>query len=987
MATEYSEQLKKLDEQAKKIKKTLSLSPTAYTSNVEPTSGDISAEKRYKNILNKRQAVENKSLQEKWYGEGSQSEEESSKNKEGLISKVLHGLSTPLYGVVGAAEAVLGKGTKPGLANIVENIKEKETFSNLLQKFNAPKYLSAPVGFMLDIAFDPVNWATAGTGALIPRVALGLKKGGLEVAKKGAVSSLLGKAAFTSKVIPYIGKKYSKGLAVKATKIGREYEDAMGITVSKMLEENTGRARLGEKIGNWLSQYPMGKKFVDATWSKSKKWFETAKLIDDIEGTAREGERFLTTSPGDMRRGIETIEATSLGANKLDNVVDDIFSSAPDAKRSLANIVNKNVSDGIDLATDRASLARAGSSDEVLRRLNEEYANDEVFRDAVNQMKALSSRDTGVQWFDNMIKKISEFKIKDVEVGKKFLDAYDKFIGLFKLGKVAISPPAYVNGVAGNVTMPALAGLKIYDPGFLGNVKDAFNLINGKVDQNTINLFMNSPEWSLFMKKYPGLFRKSFGFGPEFIKSKAVIDDILSQGLKSNTISENQISLVSKVLGEEQANLARIAAKKQSAAGKAVSAIAEKSKKIGGKVKKAATTRQTAEDIMAEARAAGREISAADLPTSFLTSEIYGSGAFSEWKRAIDAKAAAGSTAHKLLKAYIEKPMEFYERIDQSFKLGTAMHLTSNGVSLSELKLLSNVVPMKAADVIEYIAKDGTRKFKIKPERAVELVHEIFMNYQAMPGAVKVLRILPFLGSPFASFMYGMTTKTGKTLINNPAIFTKIQFALNDFSGTKGPLEKEKLKSKYYSWYNKGGMVKLPFFEQNPLYLNVANMIPYYSMNMFQPSERKYGKTLPDAIVQMVDRSPIMKTPEGQVMFDYFIQPLLLRESNPEGMFGQPLYPKGATPAQKAGYAIRALAETVTPGALGLAGLATPSEKILPYVPSYRWRQLGYAVRGKTPVGVTGKEPKTSRTLRALGSQFGVSTYPLNVQYKESNKK
>lgn len=39
-------------------------------------------------------------------------------------------------------------------------------------------------------------------------------------------------------------------------------------------------------------------------------------------------------------------------------------------------------------------------------------------------------------------------------------------------------------------------------------------------------------------------------------------------------------------------------------------------------------------------------------------------------------------------------------------------------------------------------------------------------------------------------------------------------------------------------------MLKLPFFQENPLYLNVANMIPYYSMNMFMPNERKYQNTL-----------------------------------------------------------------------------------------------------------------------------------------------
>lgn len=87
--------------------------------------------------------------------------------------------------------------------------------------------------------------------------------------------------------------------------------------------------------------------------------------------------------------------------------------------------------------------------------------------------------------------------------------------------------------------------------------------------------------------------------------------------------------------------------------------------------------------------------------------------------------------------------------------------------------------------------------------------------------------------------------------------------------------------------------MKLPFFKENPLYLNIANVIPYYSMNMFMPSNRRYSSSLGSNLVSALDKLPIMKDPVGQTIFDYFIQPLIIRDTMSQGQFGQPLYPSG----------------------------------------------------------------------------------------------
>jgi hypothetical protein len=185
--------------------------------------------------------------------------------------------------------------------------------------------------------------------------------------------------------------------------------------------------------------------------------------------------------------------------------------------------------------------------------------------------------------------------------------------------------------------------------------------------------------------------------------------------------------------------------------------------------------------------------------------------------------------------------------------------------------------------------------------------------------------------------------------------------------------------------------MRLPIFQDNPVYLNLANMLPYYTLNIFQDPERgrsNQEKTLGGAIARAVDMTPFFKTPEGQVMFDYFIQPLILRETNPRGMFDQPLWPKDASFAEKAFYTARGAAEPLTPGLLGYAGLATgPTVPgITEFLPNYRWRQLAYATQGKTSLGIQQKDTPMERTVSALSSITGVPYYRMKLQYSDNNK-
>jgi len=205
---------------------------------------------------------------------------------------------------------------------------------------------------------------------------------------------------------------------------------------------------------------------------------------------------------------------------------------------------------------------------------------------------------------------------------------------------------------------------------------------------------------------------------------------------------------------------------------------------------------------------------------------------------------------------------------------------------------------------------------------------------------------------------------------------------MGEVQGDKSPLEKTALQEPYYQWFNKPGMMKLPFFKDNPVYMNVANMLPYYTMNMFQPSERKFTSKASGIAASWFDKLPIFKTPEAQLMFDYFIQPVILRESQPRGMFDQPLWYRDATGLEKARTIIRDSVGTVVPPVIGFAGLVTP-ESIADYLPSFRWQQIARAKAGKTAQGVKTNEPAVQKTLRSVLSTFGVPLHELKLRNTE----
>ena len=164
----------------------------------------------------------------------------------------------------------------------------------------------------------------------------------------------------------------------------------------------------------------------------------------------------------------------------------------------------------------------------------------------------------------------------------------------------------------------------------------------------------------------------------------------------------------------------------------------------------------------------------------------------------------------------------------------------------------------------------------------------------------------------------------------------------------------------------------------------MASAIPYYSLNMFGPTQTDYGDSLRGTVATWAQKSPFMKDPVGSSVFENIILPLILGgEAQPQGQFGQPLHPTDATFVEKAAYGTRSFAEAFVPGSAAYAGLLTP-EAVAEAIPLYRWRSLARAKVGKNPIGVKTKEGKLSRTFREVLKTSGVPIQaPVQTQFTQ----
>lgn len=1013
MAENYDQRITQLEEKRTGLKTALDKSPTAMSTGADPTNADLLNETRLKSLENQLQRAKNDKLKEQWYGTEKISDNtDSSGVKPGVIGRTLDALSTPLYGIVGGVEAALGQGSKKGLANIAANIDEKDTFSDLLKRNNTPYLLAAPLGFALDVAFDPVNWATAGTAALVPRTAYGLAKGtmrggvvkGLEAAGKGAAYNLAGTGSAALGMTGFGKTGLRKTLKSAAQRYSDDFDQLTGRDLIKSstkgggigasIGENVYRVRVGDMIKNSLESIPGGDKiwrafnYSNADYIKYSKWQDTlersfgpGKALPD-EPTFAEAEEFvagipITTPEARARADALTGSPQEFDMKNLGSFQNTmpLESLPPTVNQGAVAARTQSLVDDSNFIVGNPKAVQTMDPTEQRARFYDEIAADQTDRDIMQQITDEYERPnnkTGVKFYDDAIEKVKGMKIKDVNVGAGVLDALGSFTNAFKLSKLGLSPATHFANAASGIPLWMLAGGQL-DGKLVSRFFSNLNVLTGRGSARAmLKEFEQAGEqgarWIQYMREYPETFTRVYGEAPEYFIGKGYVDQVLQSGRDAGLINAKNET---EVLGEIEKYMLWLRDQAREAGEKEAGGLMDIVKK--SKRKGASTPDQTARRMADEGMANPDTVAITGAEFNDSTWFRTKLNELSEIAAAPDASVGA-----KVLDAFLNKSMSLYGRIDQAWRLSYAQRMTLEGLTERELRTMSNVFPFRAEDVVGKINdKNGIQRFLIHPDKATELAADILFNYAAMPSAVRLLRSVPILGAPFASFMYGMALRTAQAFAYNPGSFNRINFALNAYSGEKGPTEREALKSKYYEYYNDPTMVRLPFFNEFPMYLNVANVLPYYSMNIFEPPERKYQNLLPETLAQAVDKSPFLKDPLGQMMFDYFIMPSMLRDEQPLNSFGQPLYPQDATGVEKAGYAARSFADIITPNVVAPVGLvaggAVPESAS--FLPGYRTRQMAQATQGKNTLGIEGKEDPTSRVGRAISGWLG-----LNVQ-------
>ena len=935
----------------KKYRELLQKSPTAYSPGTTPTSKDIFLQRQEFKAKKAEEMSEAQKLKEQWYTERDVGEP---KDEKGAIGRILHAMLTPGYAVTGAIESALGKGTEKGLVkNIKANIKEEGTMGDLLRSYGMNNYAAMPLGLALDIAVDPIAWLTLGTSAIVPRTVLGATRAAktgesaLKGARLGVESSLLGKAAWTGKAVSTVGKKFgvtreSRGLgrfadlqktiSERAAKTSTQYEKITGESLEKIIKHSQ-RDRIFDKISRKLEKTNFGKNIKTLFELSSGKHFRRSlKLEDEAREAAAVAGKNIGKSIDDVddilfRKGEMTAKGIETRLTSLE------VASKMKAEKAAADKLAEQIAGEIDnikhlLDGDITSLKKlSGMKDSELKDIAELVRHYKI----------------DIKGYDKNVA-----KILTGEKARKFFSAYAVYTGWFKNMKIGGNVATWANALVGNIAMTSMAGINITSSGFSKSMKAATSMMVSK-DTKYLKPFLESKSWSRIIKKYPETFEAVFGINAKTIlQGRRFIDNKIDDLMKSGKFKSSDFNAIKNAHNEAYKTYTRRF------------------------------------EVSPGLRATVR--TAAGVPEGTFFSAEFMTGPYAKFLEKIKKMGDSGNKAAALTYRAATSSMEGYNKIDQTYRVGNALNLTREGITNKELKLLANRFTLGLSDV----TKVG-EKYKLSPLKAMEISQEIYMNYAAMPGFVKAMRTLPLAGFPFVSFAYGMTALSAKTLAYNPMFYNKVSYLLHEISGQKSPLEKQALESGYYQWMQKPGMMKVPFFQENPVYLNLANMIPHYTMNILQPSERNFESRFGGQVANMLDKLPFFKTPDGQVMMDYVLLPMILQGERPQGMFGQPLWEKDAGLLKRIGYGARALGESVTPPLAGYLGLGTvagmPPEEALPAIPLYRLRQLGYATKGKSSLGIPGKEPAMERTARVMAAMSGVPYYPVKLQYQTPRKK
>lgn len=849
--------------------------------------------------------------------------------------------------------------------------------------------------------------------------ARGLKAGSPEVVEYIA-KTVNPKATWAGRVQQAVyGTK--TGIQKAALAATEDYRKITGETVDNMLDRLANRKANKIAMQSYargiIEKIPGGEKMLDLLDYNSSRWYHGALLKDKMINFSKQiglyTEKALTEDEVRvLRQNFEELQQhlPDRGSLYLENL--------KGSGKVQGDILNE-LDDVVNLSKEGTNITRAENSFDAVSRLQGEITAEDAYSNMLAAMKEFSAdKGAGVDALNKIYDKINNFKVGNAEVGKNILDKYAQFIGLFKSSKLGpLSPASMLYATVGNAAMTHLFGINMLRSDFYKNVYNSWKYLRGKTageigeiltkDISKIKGAVLSEDVRIirqFAAEFPGTFAKLFGFSMSDAWRRGVIDRAMQEGIKTGVFATEEVAITGrKEMEDIFAALQKTTFKKfnlsKETRATTYSELERNIVRARALKTKAQLTAEEAE-FMKIADQAGWLERAGEIgggPVGVGAGELN-IEPFIRLRNSVKASAETGNPFAKLLNFALDQSRE-YELIDQSYRLGLFVTLTKDGVSEKEIRhivggLGFGITPqglkITPKDFSGTIETSRGKYWKFTPEKAGELVLETFMNYAAMPAAVKILRQMPILGFPFFSFSYAMALKTGKAFMFNPSAFNKVNFLLSEIAKDKSPLEKESLKSKYYAWYNQPGMLNLGnalFFKDNPIYLNVANMIPYLTMNMFMPSERKFEEGWRGALASTIDNIPFLKDPLGAILVDYFIIPSIIRDTQPQNQWGGPLYPADSPLWKKYfAYPLRQLAESVVPTSIAALAPITP-ESLVPILPSFPWRKLTEAIHGKTAVGVMGKEDPASRTFRGALGIMGVPLYPQNLQYLTSQVK
>jgi len=1047
--------IEELQKKAKSLQSSLGSSTTAYAPNTAPSKSDVSLDSQLSSVNQQISDLRSKGIRNSWYGNDTTGGDNQSP-PDGAVVKVLKALSLPMNAVVGTAQYALGKGTRSSLADNVNNaMKTGLSSGDVLKQLGVNnRAVQIPLGFALDVMLDPVNWATAGVGALIPRAGTGLIKGAVRDGAKGALKGVTSaiesgverKAASAMGFVPLVRKisnvapkvaeegiplsfmdKYRNTLIkgsdkfVKATdKVGEraiksadKFDSVVGTDVYDRIGKGIGFgiAPTSQTVSNFAENTikkvlpgEKGEKFIDFFKYSTKEADDVADLKDKITKLAKDkGVMLVRSENGAQFKTIdEGLKAMKEGTSIADKTGEVMKVAVKDADGVLTDTFKNGVK-VFDNKENAISLLETAAEDYNLKHLDKVY-------------EAVAPGKTGVKWYDNVIDKLksttvddilnrrlgpgvdavqfvekeanqlvdtwnSYNKIKDLKPLEKILDGYSSYISLSKAAKVPMNVGSHVVANIGNFFMGAMMGLPVYKPGYYTSVKKASSLVKGKLSAKGLQeMFFNDiNSMADMLDNNPTRFRQLTGIDPVEITGKINVEDRVLGAM--GTSREDVLSFLKGAQSriENEAAMAKMAAEKSRDLSKADSKI------LKDKMGRYSTASETAASMSDVA-----PLTAPELPTSFVGAEITPNKKLDKLKAwvAAEAENKPYNPAVRAADVLLNTMPRWYEHVDQSWKIGTTNYLTQIGLTEQELVTLSRTIPITKADILAPAIKNGERLYKLTPLKASEVAMEAYMNYAAMPDFVKVVRALPVVGSPFFSFPYAMAAKTAKTAIDNPAIFNKVGSLINEMNVGRTPQEKQALDEKYNEYLKSPTVVKMAGMWNT----DVKNFVPYYTMNMFNPSERDYGDSIQGKMLNLSDKFPFLQDPIGQVVKDYVLTPWVLSGTGqtPQGGFGQPLYPnfdESGNPVDvglgtKAFYAGRSAVESLVPGSLGYLGLANSLVNADPgtidMIPSYGARNLANATQGRSSIGADTKEDAVRKSFRSILGRSGIPAYTLD---------